>query len=263
MGSEIVVAFTLVLLAGLATAVGGAIAVSRATISPVFLSTSLGLSAGVMLYVSFVELLGEAENTLTEAFGSSGPWWTMAGFFGGIVLIGVIDRLVPAVINPHEMSGADEASDVRRGQLMRTGVFTAGALALHNFPEGFAVFLAALQDPTIAVPVVVAIAIHNIPEGIAVAVPVAYATGSRLTGFFYSLLAGLAEPVGALVGFVVLQAFVGPVAMAIAFAVVAGIMVFVSLDELLPAARGFGHHHATIYGLVAGMGIMAAGLAAL
>lgn len=257
------VALSLALLAGLATAVGGAIGVSQRRMSTRFLAGSLGFSAGVMLYVSFVELLAMAQKTLTSEFGGGGPWWTMAGFFGGILLIGVIDRLVPAVINPHELSGSDDAADRRRGRMMRTGVLTAGALAIHNFPEGFAVFLAATQTPAVAVPVVVAIAIHNIPEGIAVAVPVAYATGSRRKGFYYSLLAGLAEPVGALVGFLVLQAFLGPVAMAIAFAGVAGIMVFVSLDELLPAAHDFGHHHTTIYGLVAGMAVMGASLAML
>ncbi|WP_217991148.1 zinc transporter ZupT [Mobilicoccus massiliensis] len=257
------VPFALALLAGLATAIGGALVLVRRRLGSRFLAVSLGLSAGVMLYVSFVELLATAERTLTAEYGQAGAWWTILGFFGGIALIGVIDRLVPAAINPHELSGADDASDRHRASMLRTGVITAAALALHNFPEGFAVFLAATQEVAVAVPVVVAIAIHNIPEGIAVAVPVAYATGSPLTGFGYSVLAGLAEPVGALVGYLLLQAFLGPVAMAIAFAGVAGIMVFVSLDELLPAAHDFGHHHATIYGLVAGMGIMAASLAVL
>jgi len=254
-------ALVLSLLAGLATAVGGAVVFARRRPTPGFLAAALGFSAGVMLYVSFVELLGLAQDTLVEHFGDAGAWWTILGFFGGIGLIALIDRLVPSSINPHEHGGGDERGDRVRARMMRTGVLTTGAIALHNFPEGFAVFLAATQESSIAVPVVMAVAIHNIPEGIAVAVPVAYATGSRWVGFRYSVVAGLAEPVGALVGLLVLSAFLGPVTMAFAFAAVAGIMVFVSLDELLPAAHDFGHHHATVYSLVAGMGVMAASLA--
>lgn len=254
-------ALALSLLAGLATAIGGAVVFVRRRPTPGFLAGALGFSAGVMLYVSFVELLGLAQDTLTERFGPVGQWWTLAGFFGGIALIAAIDRLVPTAINPHEHGGDDDRGEQVRARMMRTGVLTAGAIALHNFPEGFAVFLAATQDAQVAVPVVLAVAIHNIPEGIAVAVPVAYATGSARTGFRYSVLAGVAEPVGALVGLLVLSAFLGPTTMAIAFAAVAGIMVFVSLDELLPAAHDFGHHHVTVYSLVAGMGVMAASLA--
>lgn len=256
-------ALALSLVAGLATAIGGAVVFVRRRPSPMFLASALGFSAGVMIYVSFVELLGIAQDTLTEEVGGAAPWLTMAGFFGGIALIAVIDRLVPASINPHEHGEDDERGERVRARMMRTGMLTAGAIALHNFPEGFAVFLAATQAPEIAVPVVVAVAVHNVPEGIAVAVPVAYATRSAWTGFRYSVLAGLAEPVGALVGLLVLSAFLGPVTMALAFAAVAGIMVFVSLDELLPAAHDFGHHHATVYSLIGGMGVMAGSLALL
>lgn len=258
---EVGAAFALTLVAGLATAVGGAVVGWRRNLSPAFLAAMLGVSAGVMLYVSFVELFPLALRGLTALHGRVGEWWTAAGFFGGVVLVAAIDRLVPEAINPHETSDSGDVSDQHRGRMLRTGLMTAAALALHNFPEGFGVFLAATQQPAVAVPVVAAIALHNIPEGIAVAVPVTYATGSRLKGFVYSLLAGLAEPLGALIGFVMVQSFLGPEVMPLAFAAVAGIMVFVSLDELLPAAHTFGHHHATVYGLIAGMAVMALGLA--
>lgn len=255
---DLLVPLAMSLVAGLATSIGGAIALAPRRPGGRFMAASLGLSAGVMIYVSFVELLATSRATLTQELGAAGGWWTLFGFLGGIALIAVIDRLVPSEINPHEPGTTD--ADARRARMLRTGLLTAGVLAIHNFPEGFAVFLAATQQPGVAWPVVGAIAIHNIPEGIAVAVPVAYATGSRAKGFWYATTSGLAEPLGALLGFLLLRAFLGPVALGTAFAAVAGIMVFVSLDELLPTAQDFGHHHAAIYGLVAGMAVMGASL---
>jgi ZIP family zinc transporter len=142
-------------------------------------------------------------------------------------------------------------------QLYRTGILLAIVLAIHNFPEGIATFVSTLQSPSLGVAIAFAIAIHNIPEGVAVAVPIFYATGSRHKAFFYSFLSGLAEPLGALLAFVVLMPFFSPVVLAVLFAIVAGIMIFISLDELLPAAREYGHHHLAIYGLIGGMAVMA------
>ena len=143
---------------------------------------------------------------------------------------------------------------------MRLGLFTALAIALHNFPEGLATFISALQEPALAVPIVAAIAIHNIPEGIAVSVPIYHATGSKIKAFRYSFLSGLAEPVGALVGWSVLMPIMNDIVFGVIFAAVAGIMVFISFDELLPAAREYGEHHLSVYGLVSGMGVMAVSL---
>jgi len=143
---------------------------------------------------------------------------------------------------------------------MRMGLFTALAIAIHNFPEGLATFTAALTDPHLGVAIAVAIAIHNIPEGIAVSIPIFYATGSRKKAFWLSLSSGLAEPVGAAIGFLLLMPFLTPVVFGVLFASVAGIMVFISLDELLPAAEEYGEHHLSIYGLIAGMGVMAISL---
>ena len=258
--STILIAFGLTLLAGLSTAIGGAIAVGRRNPGPGFLAASLGLSAGVMLYVSFMEILPEGTSELAEAYGSEkiGAWAGAGAFFAGIAIIGIIDRLVPESINPHEPGTIAQAE--RKNRLMKTGVFTAGALAIHNFPEGFATFLAGLEDMTIAIPVAVAIAIHNIPEGIAVAVPLRAATMSRSKAFWWATASGFAEPIGALIGFLILMPFIGPAAMGICFAMVAGIMVYISLDELLPSAVETGKHHHAIYGLIAGMAIMAISL---
>ena len=155
----------------------------------------------------------------------------------------------------------EEAEEGRQtGGLMRVGLLTALAIAIHNFPEGLATFVSALQSPSVAIPIVAAIAIHNIPEGIAVSVPIYQATGSRRKAFCYSFLSGLAEPLGALLGWLVLRPFMNDTVLGILFAGVAGIMVFISFDELLPAAREYGEHHLSLYGLIAGMAVMAVSL---
>jgi ZIP family zinc transporter len=140
------------------------------------------------------------------------------------------------------------------------GLFTALAIAIHNFPEGLATFAAGLNDPAIGISIAIAIAIHNIPEGIAVSVPISYATGNKRKAFLLSFLSGLAEPVGALVGYFILFSFFNETVVGLLFASIAGIMVFISLDELLPTAREYGQHHLSMYGLVAGMIVMAASL---
>ncbi|KAB1644940.1 zinc transporter ZupT [Gulosibacter chungangensis] len=257
--SDVLFAFLLTLLAGLSTAIGAALGVFGKGTSTKTLSLGLGFSAGVMIYVSLMELLPEGIRALTEAYGEiNGNWAGIAAFFGGIAVIAVIDKLVPDSVNPHEPSSIDHPA--RKHALMRTGLFTAGALAIHNFPEGFATFIAALQEPQVAIAVAVAIAIHNIPEGLAVAIPVYQATGSRRKGFTLAALSGLAEPAGALIGYLILMPFISDTLFGIVFAAIAGIMVFISLDELLPAAHEFGEHHLTVYGLIGGMAVMAVSL---
>lgn len=251
--SALVFSFGLALFAGLATGIGGLIGVATKKPTESFLSATLGFSAGVMLYVSFMEILPKA----VEKLDGVGPWAAVAAFFAGIALIAIIDRLVPAAINPHEPA-TDEAR--RRRAMKNMGVMTAVAIAIHNFPEGFATFLSGMADPSVAIPVAIAIAIHNIPEGIAVAVPLREATGSRTKALAWAWGSGLAEPLGALIGFLILAPVLGPVTLGVAFGMVAGIMVFICLDELLPTAIATGKHHTAIYGLIAGMAVMAISL---
>ena len=255
-------AFLLTLLAGLSTGIGSLIALLAKRTNRRFLSVSLGFSAGVMIYVSMIEIFAKAQSALTAQLGQRpGSWATVLAFFGGMLFIAVIDKLIPAEKNPHEVKlveQEDAAPPARK--LMRMGVFTALAIAIHNFPEGLATFVSALQSPSIAIPIVVAIAIHNIPEGIAVSVPIYQATGSRKKAFCYSFLSGLAEPLGALIGWLLLMPIMTDTVFGIIFAAVAGIMVFISFDELLPAAREYGEHHLSIYGLISGMAVMAVSL---
>lgn len=264
-------AFGLTLFAGLCTGIGSALAFLTKRTNTKFLSVALGFSAGVMIYVSFWEIVVKANAALAESLGdTTAQWVTVASFFGGIAFIALIDKLVPSYENPHELHSIEEIDAGKSSlpkdethnfdKLRRMGVFAAIAIAIHNFPEGLATFTAALTDPALGLAIAVAIAIHNIPEGIAVSIPLYYATGDRKKAFLYSFLSGLSEPVGALVGYLILMPFFTPVIFGVLFAAVGGIMVFISLDQLLPAAEEYGEHHHSIFGVVVGMGVMALSL---
>ena len=260
--SPVAIAFALTLFAGLATGIGSALALLARRTNTRFLSAALGFSAGVMIYVSFVEILADARQSLSADLGSRpGAWVAVIAFFGGMGLTALIDRLVPAAENPHEAHRVEEMHRRPDAHLMRMGLLSAAAIALHNFPEGIATFVAALDHPRLGASIATAVAIHNVPEGIAVAVPVFYATGSRARAFSWSFLSGLSEPVGALVAWLLLASFVGGALRGILFAAVAGVMVFISFDELLPTAREYGEHHVAVYGLTSGMAVMAVSLA--
>lgn len=258
---DVFYAFLLTLFAGLCTGIGSCIAFLQKKPNKKFLSVSLGFSAGVMIYVSMIEIFFKAQDSLIAELGKrTGSWLTVIAFFSGMLIIAIIDKFVPIEENPHEPKHLENDEFHKNTKLMRMGVFTAIAIAIHNFPEGLATFVSALQDPSIAIPIVVAIAIHNVPEGIAVSVPIYHATGSKKKAFLYSFLSGLAEPAGALLGWLILIPIMNDVVFGLIFAGVAGIMVFISFDELLPAAREYGEHHLSIYGLIVGMVVMAISL---
>ncbi|HDP33532.1 MAG TPA: zinc transporter ZupT [Candidatus Hydrogenedentes bacterium] len=291
--SDILVAFGLTVFAGMATGIGSIIAFTASRTNYRFLSVATGFSAGVMLYVSFVEIFFKGRESLTLAFGERlGDWANAGAFFGGMLFIGLVDALVPSAENPHEIPTEAETAplhnpaapfpdtpmaatlakatatpeDVARShkKLLRMGLFTALAITIHNFPEGLVTFLAALETPSLGVAIAIAIALHNIPEGISVSVPIFYATGSRKKAFVYSLLSGLAEPFGAGAAYLLLRFFLGgeipAEVMGVLFAGVAGVMVYISLDELLPTSRAYGKGHDSLLGLMAGMAVMAASL---
>jgi ZIP family zinc transporter len=255
-------AFGLTCIAGLSTGIGSLIAFFAKKTNTKFLSLSLGFSAGVMIYVSMVEIFPKASETISQTHGEkNGVLFAIIAFFAGMFLIGLIDKLIPSEKNPHEVKFVEsESEEIKKSKLKRMGALTALAIAIHNFPEGLATFVAALQDTKVAIPIVAAIAIHNIPEGIAVSVPIYYATGSKKKAFLYSFASGLSEPIGALIGFLILMPFMNDTINGILYAAVAGIMVFISIDELLPAAREYGEHHLSIYGMIAGMIVMALSL---
>ena len=254
-------AFVLTMIAGLSTGIGSLIALLAKRTNTKFLCASLGFSAGVMLYLSFMEMLPHAKNELTHCFGDkTGTVCLLLAFFGGIGLTALIDLLVPSINNPHEMQGIEDMRNPGKESLHRVGILVALSLAIHNFPEGIAAFTSALNGLSIAIPITLAIAIHNIPEGIAVSVPIYHATGSRRKAFWISFLSGLTEPAGALIAYLFLLPFWSPLVNGIVLASVSGIMVYISLDELLPTSEKFGEHHVSISGVIVGMIIMALSL---
>lgn len=287
---NLLIAFVLTLIAGLSTGIGAVLAFFTKRTNFRLLSVCTGLSAGVMLYVSFMELLPSGIHELIEGGAGERPasLWALLAFFGGILLIFLIDRLVPEAENPHETHTQAEYAELRdanvetppeaqhhvdetqrhqKNKLFRMGVFTALAIIIHNFPEGLATFLTAFEKPHLGLAIALAVALHNIPEGISVSVPIYYATGSRMKAFMWSCLSGLAEPIGAFVLWAVLAliyqnpVFTPPLfLLGLTSSAVAGIMVFISLDELLPTSRAYGKGHDSLYGLVAGMAIMALSL---
>ncbi|MDR2813482.1 MAG: zinc transporter ZupT [Prevotellaceae bacterium] len=258
--SSFLFALLLTLFAGCSTGVGSALAFFAKKTNTKFLATALGFSAGVMVYVSFVELFPQAQELLLAGSSAFPKLSVVAAFFAGIALIFLIDMLIPKSENPHEVHLVEEMHRSNPDRLKQTGALMALAIGIHNFPEGIATFASAYLSPEIAIPVAVAIAIHNIPEGIAVSVPIYYATGSRKKAFWYSFLSGMAEPVGGLIGYFLLLPFLSPCSLGLVMAGVAGIMVFVSVDELIPAAERYGEHHYAIFGFVGGMALMALSL---
>jgi len=264
--TDYLIAFSLTLFAGLSTSIGAVLAFFSKDKNYTILSLGMGFSAGVMIYVSFMEILKKAQDSFTQVLSNAtyAELLTLIFFFLGIALSAIIDRLIPEDVNPHEPKSNQELKELKTDHKMlntnalkRTGLFTALAIGIHNFPEGFATFISALDSLTLGVTIALAIAIHNIPEGMAVSLPIYHATGERKKAFWYATLSGLAEPVGAVLGYFLLLPLMGDATLGITFAVVAGIMIYISFDELLPAARVYGNAHTTIAGLVFGMFIMA------
>ena len=265
----ILTALLLTLIAGAATGVGGALVLFKKRISSNFLAGALGLSAGVMIFISLAELLPEAQAEIAS-LGSIkyGEAFALLAFFGGMGIIMLIDFLVPEYENPHEASelSLDECNNQLEQSsnakaLHKLGIMSALAIAIHNFPEGIATFIGALNDPQMGGSITFAIALHNIPEGIAVAIPIYYATKNKGKALLYATLSGFSELIGAMLCIAITAIFGvelsggGPV-FPLILASVAGIMIYISLDELLPTAEKYGKHHIAIAGVISGMAIM-------
>jgi len=270
---SVLAAFLLVSIAGLSTGIGSLIAYFIKTPKLGFLSFALGLSGGVMIYVSFVELL-------PQAIDAAGEIWGVAVFFIGVAFMFLLDQVIPEKVeNPHHIvavieeeankdtdtgenkTEAPKISDSAKKGLMKTGIVTALAIAIHNFPEGLATFGAALQNTSLGIVLAIAIAIHNIPEGISVSIPIYYATGNKKKAFWYSFLSGVAEPIGAALGYLILFSFLTDKIIGGMLGFIAGVMVYISLDEILPTAQKYDKKgHLTIIGIIVGMVVMAASL---
>ena len=254
------IAFGLTAAAGLATAVGSLLVLFSKRPNPRLLAFGLAFAGGAMVYVSLSEILNKSVASFAQAYGDRlGFTYGTLWFLGGVLLVVLIDHLVP---NPHETLDKQDPAfkDKNRSSIRRVGLLSAVAITAHNFPEGLATFFATLESPSVGMPLAFAIAIHNIPEGIAIAVPVYFATQNKFYAFSASLLSGLAEPVGAVLGYWLLSGSLSHATFGWVFGLIAGVMVFLALDELLPAAKRYAKGHETVYGLVAGMGTLAISL---
>ena len=255
--SDVMIALLLTTFAGLSTVLGAVIAILIKKPGKNFLPLALGFSGGVMIYISFVEMLPLALETVSEELA-------ILAFFIGMGFIAFIDMLIPQKDNPHNFTGIEKTKNKKNSRikpaLIRTGYFTALVITIHNFPEGIATFATALTDINLGIVIAIAIALHNIPEGLSVYVPIFYATGSKKTAFKFTLISGIAEPIGAIIAYLILMPFLDDSLLAMLLAFVAGIMVYISIDEIIPAAHSYGKSHVVITGVVFGMLVMAVSL---
>lgn len=266
MGTDFFIPFLLTLLAGLSMCMGSVISFIANRESTRFLSFCLSLAAGVMIFVAFIELMSESREAMHAAYGSkTGDMVSYLCFFGGLLVVAVIDMLFPHhdIVQKEGMSTDCDGKHIDNKRLMRTGTFTALAIAIHNLPEGAATFMAALDDRSLGIAIAIAIAIHNIPLGIGISTPVYYASGSRIKSFVVTFLSGMAEPLGAIMAYLILMPFLNDLVMGAVLAVVAGVMVFIALDKLFPAAEEYGGHRISIGGIVTGMAVMAVSMVLL
>ncbi|MDH5560503.1 MAG: zinc transporter ZupT [Deltaproteobacteria bacterium] len=257
--------FLLTLLAGMSTMIGASIAFFVNKSNKKFLSISLGFSAGVMIYISMAEILPEAKIILIKEFGKHlGIGYSVLMLFLGMLIMGLIDWLVPSEENPHELRDYNgvggKTVEINSKRVQRTGILMAISIGIHNFPEGISTFITSIQDLKLGMAIAFAVAIHNIPEGISVSIPIFYATGSRKKAFYYSSLSGVSEVVGAFFAYFFLFSFLTPALFGMTLSLVSGLMIYISFDELLPAAEEYGNHHLSLLGLIMGMLIMALSL---
>lgn len=268
--SNVLLSFGLTLIVGLSMGAGSLLSFFVKETNKKFLALSLSFSAGIMIYVSFMAILPEGMELMESAIGEIGHYIALLGFFGGMFLTAIMEKLVHKYIgdshghdhegHEHEEHNEEDHEKTEGKHLSNLGLMTAIAIAIHNLPEGLAIFTAGLKDITLALPIAAAVIIHNIPLSIAISVPIYYSSGSKKKAFTYSLLVGLCQPLGAIIGYLVFSRFFNDALFGFLFSMVAGIMIFVSLDELLPASQKTEDHHLSVYGAIAGMIVMAISL---
>lgn len=257
--TNVLMAFGITFLAGLATVLGGGLVFFQKSPSPRILAFGLAFAGGAMVFVSLTEIFGKSVESFSQSFGETGFNYATFAFLAGLILVMLIDRFVP---NPHETLDAHDPdfNDKNQAHIKRLGLMAAFAITAHNFPEGLATFFATLDSPTLGASLAFAIAVHNIPEGISIAAPIYFATRDKTLTLFACFLSGLAEPLGALIGYFVLKSVLSDAVFGTVFGLIAGVMVFLAMDELLPAAKRYSQGHETVYGLVGGMVVMAISL---
>lgn len=258
----LIIAFSLSTIAGLSTGFGSLIGLFTKKTNTTFLAVALGFSAGVMLFVSFIDIIPKATENLELMYDEKTAFnLTLISLFVGIAITMIIDKIIPDYKNPHSGHLVEEINSIPQNtSLYRIGIFTALAITIHNFPEGMVTFAGYLADPNLGITITTAIALHNIPEGIAVAIPIYFSTGSKKKAFWFSFLSGLSEPLGALAAYGIFSYFNSTINFGFLFAAVAGVMIYISLEELIPTSRIYDKGSLSVYGLIAGMFVVALSL---
>ena len=251
MDQHTIAAFIISFLAGISTLLGAIIIFFTKSKSEKIVSCSLGFAAGVMISVSFSDLLPEAQKAIAA---HSGETWAII-YSVIFMVIGLCLALPIDYFVPHEEFDP-ESNDKPHQNLYRVGFVSMLAMMLHNFPEGIATFMASYNNPTLGMSIAVAIAFHNIPEGISVAMPIYFATQSKIAALKYTFLSGIAEPIGAVLAFLILKPFINEFFLGAIFAVVAGIMIYISFEELIPTSRQYGYSRLALLSSFAGICIM-------
>jgi ZIP family zinc transporter len=265
---NVLIAFFVTILAASATMLGALAMIGAKESNPRLLAFGLSFAGGAMVYISLVEIFVKSQIsfgevlTVKEAYSAA----TFA-FFVGIALLFLLDKFIP---NPHSSLSTDENSFSQNkrkddhthihADVGKIGLMATLAITAHNIPEGMATFFSTLDNPAVGMNLALAIAIHNIPEGLSIAIPVFYATRSKAKAVLATFVSAIAEPIGAFLGYVVLAPFIGPTVYGCVFGVIAGAMVYLALDELLPAAKRYAKGHETVYGIISGMAIIALSL---
>lgn len=261
--SNVIMSFSLTLAVGLSMGIGSLISFFVKEANKKFLALSLSFSAGIMVYVSFMAILPEGMDLIEGSVGhEKGHMLSLGAFFSGMILVAIIEKLVHLLDGDHGDHGhsGHHHMNTEVDHLNKLGLVSAIAIAVHNLPEGLAIFTAGLNDIMLAVPIALAVVMHNIPLGMAISIPIYYSTKSRKKAMIYTILVGLCQPLGAILGYVLLYKFFSDTLFGILFSVIAGIMVFVAVDELLPTSQRYEDHHISVYGFIFGMMVMAISL---
>ena len=260
--SNVGVAFLNTALAGLATILGAVIVFFTGSDNKKFLSAALGVSAGGMIYISFMEMMPRATEYFEKTMGERAAGLaTLGAFFGSMAVFGLISHLVPEADQPHYLKSGEEMEAAGREKaLEKVGIKSAIAIGVHNFPEGMVTFMTTLLDPAVGVSIAIAIARQNIPEGIGVAAPIYFATGGKKKALWLTFLSGVSEPLGAILAYLVLRPFLTTTLFGIVFAAISVIMVLNSYDELSPASPAYGETHLSLVRVIFGMLVMGVSL---
>ncbi|MEM7651442.1 MAG: zinc transporter ZupT [Pseudomonadota bacterium] len=254
---NVITALLICVAAAAATMIGGFSVFTTRDSNPRILAFGLAFAGGAMVYISLVEIFWKSLSSFSE-IAPDKQAYTQAtiAFFAGVAILALIDRLIP---NPHNRLTVPDGEESKK-YLKRVGLLAALAITVHNIPEGMATFFAALEDPVLGSSLAFAIAVHNIPEGVSIAIPVYYATQNKKLTLLACSVSAIAEPLGAILGYLVLAPFLSAYVFGAVFGAIAGAMVFLAMDELLPTAKRYASGHDSVYGMVIGMACIALSL---